>query len=125
MKKIIIILVAVSLFGFAGLFAVTNAPTKSGEIKQPQVSVAPSIQVKQDTITYNGREDVDALTLLKENNTAEQNSAGLVTTINGRTADDSKREYWAFSVNGEMAPVGPAQYVTKATDKIEWKIEHY
>lgn len=75
--------------------------------------------------SYTGREGVDALTLLKEETTVEQNDSGLVTSINDRKADEKKREFWSFYVNGKMAPVGPAEYITKDTDSIEWKIETY
>lgn len=123
MKKIIIIAAVVIIAG-AGAFAMSNAPTKTGE--QPQISVTPSMApANEETVTYTGKEGVDALTLLKENNTAEQNASGLVTTINNRKAEDSKKEYWAFYVNGKMAEVGPGEYVTKDTDKIEWKVENY
>jgi hypothetical protein len=117
MKKIIIVVIAILIFAFA--------PTKNSELSQPQVSAAPSLPAQQASITYNGKEGVDALALLKEQNTAEQNSSGLVTIINGRKAEDSKREYWAFYVNGEMATVGPGEYVTKDTDRIEWRVEKY
>ena len=40
-------------------------------------------------------------------------------------AEESKKEYWAFYINGKMANVGAADYQTKEGDKIEWKIEKY
>ncbi len=89
-------------------------------------------QVTTDTLvnievylSYKGKNRKDALTLLKKQAVVGQNASGLVTSINGRKADDTKREYWAFYVNGKQAPVGPAEYQTKNGDKIEWKIERY
>jgi hypothetical protein len=117
-KKVIIIIAAVVLFGLAGVFAVTNAPTKTGE----PVS---QTQVKSETFTYEGKKGQDALTLLKAKTTVEQNASGLVVSINGRKADDKKHEFWAFYVNGKMAEVGSADYVTQDADKIEWKIDTY
>lgn len=126
MKKIIIIIVAILIFAFAGAFAATQAPTTPTDKPQPQVSTVPTKAVMNDAgISYQGKEGVDALTLLKENNEVEQNASGLVTTIAGRKAEDSKREYWAFYINGKMAAVGPADYVTKDTDKLEWKVDNY
>ncbi len=78
-----------------------------------------------DRFSYKGEEGKDALSLLMEKTKTEQNSSGLVIAINNRKADDKKHEYWAFYVNGKMAEVGPAQYVTKDEDKIEWKIQKY
>ena len=125
-KKAIIIIIFVAFFGLIGVFAVTNAPTKNEPVQQTSQQVSPSAAaVKTETFTYEGKEGQDALTLLKEKTTVEQNASGLVTAINGRKAEDSKKEYWAFYANGKMATVGPAEYVTKDTDKIEWKVEKY
>lgn len=78
-----------------------------------------------ETVSYQGVEGKDALMLLKQKALIEQDGSGLVVGINGRKAESSKREYWAFYVNGELAPVGPADYKTKEGDKVEWKIEKY
>lgn len=86
-------------------------PTTTEKIKEP--------------FSYKGEEGKDALILLKEKAVVEQDKSGLVVSINGREAMVSKREYWAFYVNGQLAPVGPADYKTKDGDVIEWKIEKY
>lgn len=78
-----------------------------------------------DSISYQGKNGKDALTLLKEQAKVEQDTSGLVVSINGRKSDSSKREYWAFYVNGKLAEVGPADYKTKDEDTIEWKMEKY
>ena len=70
-------------------------------------------------------EEKDALTLLKEKAEVVQDTSGLVVQINKRKADEQKREYWSFYVNEKMASVGPKDYVTKDTDRIEWKIEKF
>lgn len=120
-KKIVIILAAI--LGTAGVLGMMNPPA---EEQQPIVSVSPSAaQVQSETFTYEGREGVDALTILKEKTAVEQSSSGLVSSINGRKAEESKQEFWAFYVNGKMAEVGPAEYMTKDGDKVEWKIETY
>ncbi len=48
-----------------------------------------------------------------------------VTEINGIEAQVSKKEYWAFYVNGKMAEVGAGSYKLKEGDKIQWQIEKY
>lgn len=78
-----------------------------------------------DRFTYKGKEGVDALSLLKEKTKIEQNSTGLVTSINGKKSNERDREYWAFYVNEELSEVGPKNYITKSTDSIEWKLERY
>lgn len=85
----------------------------------------PSTSSQTNYFSYQGKSGVDALTLLKQSATIEQNSSGLVTSINGRKANDSSHEFWAFYVNGQEAQVGPSSYTTKDSDKIEWKIEKY
>ncbi|MDE2026400.1 MAG: DUF4430 domain-containing protein, partial [Patescibacteria group bacterium] len=72
-----------------------------------------------------GEQGIDALTLLKKHAQIDMSSSGLITSINGRKADDSQREYWAFYVNSKMSTVGPAQYQTKSTDVILWRIVKY
>lgn len=94
--------------------------------EKPSVVITPTQTVTQtDYFSYQGAEGKDALVLLKEKAAVEQDSSGLVVGINGRKAESSKREYWAFYVNGSLATVGPADYKTKEGDKVEWKIEKY
>lgn len=116
---IIAVVIVILMAGFvvASQQSTTLKPT-------PTPIFTPTTQ-PQETISYKGKEGIDALTRLKEQATVEQEASGLVVSINGRKAESEKREYWAFYVNGELAPVGPAQYVTKNGDKIEWKIESY
>ncbi len=54
-----------------------------------------------------------------------EGSNAYVVGINGRDADSSKKEYWAFYVNGKLSDVGAGSYQLKSGDKIEWKIEKY
>ena len=85
----------------------------------------PTAQKRTNYFSYAGKNGQNALTLLKDKTTVIQDHSGLVISINGRKADNTKHEYWAFYVNGKYASVGPATYVTKDGDKIEWKIEKY
>jgi hypothetical protein len=48
-----------------------------------------------------------------------------VNSINGQSADGTKREFWSFFINGKVAEVGPAAYSTKDDDRLEWKIATY
>jgi hypothetical protein len=125
-NKTVIIVIGVFLVLIISAAAFTTQnPSKIVQNPTPTIVSENIAEAKQDTITYDGEEGKDALTLLKNIANVEQNSSGLVTGIDGRAAAESKKEYWAFYVNGEMAPVGPAEYQTKNEDKIEWKIETY
>jgi hypothetical protein len=92
----------------------------------PGVNPPPvSVQTQSNTFSYSGVTGKDALALLQEKTNVVQDKAGLVIAINGRKADNAKKEYWAFYVQGKMAQIGPKEYVTKDGDTIEWKIEKY
>ncbi len=122
--RTIIIILALSVFVvgalplFAGKTIYVKVPTP---IQTPSVTLAPQAR----SLTYQGAAGKDALTILKEKAKIEQDKSGLVVSINGRKADNAKHEYWAFYVNNTMAEVGPADYQTKDTDTISWKIEKY
>lgn len=115
----IVFIIIVAVASFFGLHS--NSPASSKILQTPSNHVTTQVV----TVSYKGETGKDALTLLKQHATVVQNKSGLVTTINGRKADDSKHEFWEFLVNGKEAQVGPAQYQTKSTDTIEWEIGHY
>jgi glucose uptake protein GlcU len=125
MKKIILTSLAFTVFIFGIVMIVSsNNPQKS--VQSVKISVQPS-QIKPNLkyFSYQGQENIDALTLLKQITSLKMDNSGLVTSINGREAQARNKEFWAFYINGKMSQVGPAQYITKSTDKIEWKIENY
>lgn len=104
-------------------------PSSSQPVAPIEISVSPQTQtptiVLSNYVSYKGKTGKNALQLLKEKATVEQDSSGLVVAINGRSANLSKNEYWAFYVNGKLSTVGPAEYQTKDEDSIEWKIENF
>lgn len=110
-------------------FPIRNIPrcNISGRLQTPlQTDIDTTISLLlqlPNEITYEGKEGVNALTLLRGKATVEDEH-GFVTSINGRKADES-HEFWAFYVNGKQAEVGAGEYVTSDTDVIEWKIETY
>ncbi len=121
-KKLIIFPLITILLGILIIFTLFSPiATKKSDIS----TVSPTSIQAAKNVSYSGREGVDALNLLKEKATVEQEASGFVSGINGRKADTAEKEFWAFYVNGKMAEVGPADYVTKDTDNIEWKIENY
>jgi hypothetical protein len=91
----------------------------------PVVTISPTVSPLVDQFEYQGEDGVDALTLLKQKTTVEQDSSGMVVSISGRQADSNQREFWSFYINRESAQVGPASYITKDNDIISWKIEKY
>lgn len=112
----IIIIILAGVLAFHFLSAVKQTPISN------QATVV-SQTAKNVTITYKGENGVDALTLLKQQATIEEDHSGLVVSING--IKPTGHEYWAFYINNKLASVGPAEYKTKNGDIITWKIEKY
>jgi len=113
-------LVVVLLLGFGYIF----------EFKETKTNKKENVEVKSEVVEnknfeYRGEEGKDALSLLKEKTAVELNDKGMVVSINGRKVETEKREFWGFYVNGKMAEVGAADFKTKDTDVINWKIENY
>jgi hypothetical protein len=85
---------------------------------------APTTQEQVTEISYKGEDGKTAFELLDANydiETKQYDFGPMVLAINGRKANSD--EFWAFYVNGELAQVGAAEYQTKATDTITWKLE--
>lgn len=121
--RIYLLLVAVVI----AIGAVLYLPSLAQKQKTAVLPAETTNQQQQnpDYYSYQGKDGVDALSLLKQKASVEESQPGFVTSINGRKTDQKKKEFWSFYVNGKMAEVGSADYVTKSTDKIEWKIENY
>lgn len=117
--KTVLIALAVMVLGAgsAAIAVVSNSP-------QHKVGVSYSSQQKLTDIKYNGRNGVDALTLLRKHAVVKvkhYSFGDLVTSINGSEGNGPK--YWTFYVNGKEAQVGAGAYVTKNQDKLEWKLQ--
>jgi hypothetical protein len=82
-----------------------------------------------ETFSYPGRTGATALELLLEADpSAEVTGEGenaFVTAIGGRVADDSEKEFWSLSVDGEPAQVGAGTLETEDGQEITWTIETY
>lgn len=99
-------------------------------VRQHQQPVAPArpVATQQAPATYHsymGVEGKTALSLLKSKAaviTKESTYGPFVESIGG-LAGGANGKYWLFYVNGAQAAVGADSYVTKAGDKIEWKLE--
>ena len=105
-------------FGYG--FLITRSQTNQPIANTPSPTIA-----LVDYISYVGITGKTALDLLDTRAAVVQAASGLVISINGRKADNSQHEYWAFYINGKVAERGPKEYITKDGDKIEWKIEKY
>lgn len=122
--KYLVVFAAITALGFA-ILTYQNS-RKNPEVKGTQEQKQEEIEVINPyLITYQGQDGKTALEILKTKATIEtkQSSFGeyvdKINDIKGGT--DNK--YWIFYVNGKMAEIGAQDYITKATDVIEWKFE--
>lgn len=106
-----------------------NAQTQQTILPQPTpapTEVQPVAQVPSSEISYQGEDGKDALSLLKASHrieTKEYPGVGEFVTVIDGIETDSKTNYWGFYVNGKQSPVGANAYITKNSDKLEWKVE--
>lgn len=102
--------------GGAAIAVVSNSP-------QHKVGTFVNTQRQLTDIRYNGKNGVDALSLLKKHasvQTKHYSFGDLVVSINGSDGNGSK--YWTFYANGKEAQTGASAYITKDSDKLEWKL---
>ncbi|TSC92177.1 MAG: hypothetical protein CEN91_545 [Candidatus Berkelbacteria bacterium Licking1014_85] len=123
-NKLTLSLAVIIVIG-AGLYALM-LPAKNNPSSRTNPKVA---EVKKASIvSYSGKDGVDAFTLLKENATVESQDFGadlgvFVTAING--VDSNNDSYWIMYVNGVQANESASKYITKNSDKIEWRFEKF
>ena len=118
---VLVIIVTFSFFWIKFQKQITIPLNKNNLVTTTSPILNPTI----DQFEYSGSDGIDALTLLKQKTSVEQDSSGMVVSISGRQSDNNKREFWSFYINGQSAQVGPASYITKTNDIINWKIEKY
>ena len=114
-----------AIFVLLLLVSLLNIANDQHKTREESVSTVREETQAADIYSYTGETGKDALTLLSEQTPVETDAAGLVVAVNNRRVDSSKKEFWAFYVNGKMAQSGPADYQTQDGDQIEWKIERY
>lgn len=97
-------------------------PVATQTVEQPKSET--KAEVRADYVGYPGQDGKNALELLKSHADVQTQSSSygeFVAAVNGQDGGGTK--YWSFYVNGEMAQVGAGAYVTKSSDKIEWKLQ--
>jgi predicted Holliday junction resolvase-like endonuclease len=124
-SPVLIILIIIS-----GYFFYQNKliSTKKLVIRQQNINVYLKLFGQTDFIKQNIDKNTTALSLTKEKAVIKTKGEGVnayITAINGKVAEDLKKEFWAFYINGKMAEVGAGSYQLKAGDKIEWRLANY
>lgn len=128
-KFIIIFLFAVVFVIYKYGFSRSNNPTGPKSVKvADKIFVEQKLQNDESFNKYEVEVNKTALDLLKQSTdvvTKGEKENAYVTEISGRTAEETKKEFWSFYINGKMSAVGAGSYLLKNGDKIEWKIENY
>ena len=131
MKKffLIILLLSVGFTLYKYGFPQTSQPLepKSTTVIN-KINIEQKIENNESFTKYEIEENKTVLDLLKQTAavvTKGEKENAFVTEINGKEANESKKEFWAFYLNGKMSPVGAGSYKLKNKDRIEWKIEKY
>jgi hypothetical protein len=89
-----------------------------------KISNQAAVHQKTTHVSYYGVDGQNALTLLKRHaqvQTKHYSFGDQVIAINGTAGNGPK--YWTFYVNGQESSVGAGSYVTKNSDKLEWKLQ--
>ena len=128
--RILIIILVIVLYRFVtdNYDYKNSKQTDKSTLKQQSQVVYLKVDGQKDFSKQSFKTNKIALELTKENAKVVTKGNGVnayIVEINGRLAEDSKKEFWAFYVNGKQAEVGAGSYVIKEGDKIEWKIEKY
>ncbi len=131
MKKlllaILLVLGLVAVYKF-GLLNKNYLPSQKSANAVKKITVQQKITGQAEFSSQQIEEGKTALDLLNETESAvttgEKENAYVV-GINGIKAEEEKKEFWAFYINGKQAAVGAGSYKLKDGDKIEWKKENY
>ncbi|AKM81830.1 MAG: hypothetical protein UT28_C0001G0011 [Berkelbacteria bacterium GW2011_GWE1_39_12] len=112
------IIAVIAMLGAVGYLSSNN----SGVNKNNTQTVAAA-----ETVRYDGEDGKNALELLRNKTsnveTQDTSMGTFVTGINNTI--DTDTNFWMFYVNDELAQSTPDQYITKNSDKIEWRYEAF
>jgi len=123
-KKTIVAAAAVALvlIGAGGFWELKHKPAPTKPSASQVVTETPT--QKTEYVTYSGVEGKTALELLKGQANVKTKSSTygeFVESINDN--DGGGKKYWTFFVDGKESAVGAGTYVTKNSEKIEWKLQ--
>lgn len=131
MKKLVSTLFALlALLSVTGCTAVRfeeSSTSSSSVVKQSEQTVQLIVQSadgqpKEQTVTFEEGDSVleilDAAYDIEETN-------GFITAIDGLKQDESKKTYWMYKVNGEVADKAAGELEPKPGDKIEFYQETF
>ncbi len=100
--------------------------TVSISIQKETVTVNISLQEDGELVPETSKEleIVEGSNLLDimEKNYKIEETDGFINSIEGISQDEAEGKYWLFDVNGEAAPLGAADTILEAGDKVVWNL---
>jgi hypothetical protein len=128
-KFLILLLIVLGLGIFYFSFKDRPRSTSIGKTSQSQ-SAALSINCGTNTqgfgiTTFIGKTALEASQSVAQVETTGTGANAFVTSINGRTANFKKHEFWELDTNGTETQMGAGSYIIKNGDQIEWKISTF
>jgi len=103
-------------------------PIKVNQENKAELSINDGSTSKSfDISLYVGRSALEATSsvLSGKITTNGTDANAFVTSLNDRSANSKKHEFWELDANGIQTQVGAGSYIIKNNDKIEWKISTY
>lgn len=114
--SIVIVLIAIGMIAtYSSLFSGAGNPQPTQDQSQ--------VQTISQSISYQGKDGVDAMTLLKETHSVDASDQGFVNAIDG--VKPAEKQFWSLYVNGKPSDLGAKDTITKSTDSVEWKLDSF
>lgn len=110
------IIIGLVVLGMIATYSSLFSGNSNQNTNVEKIEVARSIQ-------YQGKDNIDALTILKETHSVDASEQGFVNSIDG--VKPAEKQYWALYINGQLSDKGAKDIITKSSDKIEWKLDSF
>ena len=121
-----VLVVGAGVGGYVSVIAKNNDTTqRTASTTQSKTTGTIDFSADRKQVTYTGvtgRTALQNLQALTSVGVTDSSYGKMVVSINGVSAVNGKT-YWAFYVNGAYANEGAGTYITRAGDKLMWKLE--
>jgi len=128
--KVLSIILLVAVFGYF-IFTKANNNQVKTSINQTQ-NLETTLVIKDETDSPINISDFIGKTVLEatESSLEEIKTEGTgknayITSLNGKTADTNKNEFWELIINEKPSEVGAGSYIINKGDKIVWQINTF
>lgn len=121
-KKLLLLL---GLLGIAAAFVYFGPKFKKSAPESQVVTQELKTTLSFDTARFVGKSALEATKSFAKVEESGTGQNAFVTSINGKSADSKKREFWELVINGQSSQVGSGNYIIQKGDSILWKLSTY